>query len=106
MGGGELEGNLPFIEVERELYVSGGTKYRWFWCDWTQTVWCNVFMGDRWKRTLGSCYEKTNRLRNLTFILPSDKLRPSLNVSRLRVNFKSVTSQTMGRPFDMVAGRF
>ena len=52
--------------------ISGGTNISGLYVTRTQTVWWNVFIGDRWERMLGSYFEKDrNMLRNLTFISPS-----------------------------------
>lgn len=70
MGVEELKGNLAFNRIG-ESWVFWDTSSG---VTGTQTVWWSVFMGDRWKRMLGSCYEKTklsDMLRNLTFTLPS-----------------------------------
>ena len=54
--------------------ISGGTNVSGLYVTGTHmTIWWNVFVGDRWKRILGSYFEKDrNMLRNLTFISPSE----------------------------------
>lgn len=69
MGVGELEGNLPFNRSGESWIFRDTSGSR---VTGTQTVWWSVFMGDRWKRMSGSCYEKTkmsDMLRNLTFTI-------------------------------------
>ena len=52
--------------------ISGGTNISSLYVTRTQTIWWNVFVGDRWERMLGSYFEKDrSMLRNLIFISPS-----------------------------------